>query len=42
MDELYIIQCSVKGWGDYELIAYYPIAIRASSAYRYIQGATTL
>jgi hypothetical protein len=42
INELYIIQCTLKGWGDYDLIAYLPIPIRATANYRYITGATTL
>lgn len=42
INELYIIQCSVKGWGDYELIAYLPIPIRANTNYKYISGATKI
>lgn len=42
IDELYIIQCSVLGWGNYELVAYLPIPIRASANYRFISGATKI
>ena len=32
----------VSGWGDYDLVAYLPIPIRASKTYEYINGPTTV
>ena len=37
-----ILQATLKGFGDYELIAYLPIPIRTSKEYNYISGATTI
>lgn len=40
MNQLYILQAKVRGWGDYDLIAYLPIPIRKDSSYSFLTGAT--
>lgn len=35
-----ILQATLKGWGDYDLVAYLPIAIRTDNKYLYIDGPT--
>lgn len=37
-----ILQATLKGFGDYDLIAYLPIPIRSEKGYNYIEGATSL
>jgi hypothetical protein len=37
-----ILQATLKGFGDYDLIAYLPIPIRSEKEYNYIEGATSL
>ena len=39
INNLYIIQVKVKGWGDYDLIAFLPIPLRTDKKYRFIAGA---
>ena len=39
MNQLYILKATVKGWGDYDLVAYLPIPIRKDDSYSYITGA---
>ncbi len=39
MNQLYILRATVKGWGDYDLVAYLPIPIRKDNSYSYITGA---
>ena len=37
-----IIQATIKGWGNYDLVAYKAIPIRATRNYRYIVGPTEI
>lgn len=39
MNHFLILQCTVKGWGDYDLITYKPIAIRLGETYSYADTA---
>lgn len=39
MNHFLILQCIVKGWGDYPLTAYKPIAIRLGETYSYVDCA---
>lgn len=39
MNHFLILQCTVKGWGDYDLTAYKPIAIRLGETYSYVDCA---
>ena len=39
MNHFLILQCTVKGWGDYDLTAYKPIAIRNGETYSYTDSA---
>lgn len=39
MNHFLILQCTVKGWGDYDLTAYKPIAIRNGETYSYVDCA---
>jgi hypothetical protein len=41
INEINILQCKVEGYGDYNLIAYYPIAISNSSG-NFITGPTQI
>lgn len=42
INNFYILQATLKGWGDYDLVAYLPIPIRSSINYSYIQGPTEI
>lgn len=42
INEINILQCKVEGYGDYNLIAYYPIAISNSSDNYFITGPTQI
>lgn len=43
MNDLYILEVTLTGWGDYKsLIAYLPIPIRVDKTYSYIAGATQI
>lgn len=37
-----ILQATLKNFGDYDLIAYLPLPIRANASYDYIEGATSI
>lgn len=37
-----ILQATLKNFGDYDLIAYLPLPIRADTSYNYIEGATSI
>lgn len=39
MNHFLILQCTVKGWGDYDLTAYKPIAIRLGEIYSFVDCA---
>ncbi|MBE6148220.1 MAG: hypothetical protein E7167_01715 [Firmicutes bacterium] len=39
MNHFLILQCTVKGWGDYDLTTYKPIAIRLGETYSYTDTA---
>lgn len=39
MDHLLILECTVKGWGGYDLTAYKPIAIKSGDEYSYANTA---
>jgi hypothetical protein len=40
IDDLIILKATIKDWGDFQLTAFLPIPIRASSDYLYLTGAT--
>lgn len=42
IDDLIILKATIKDWGDYQLTAFLPIPIRASSDYLYLTGATQI
>lgn len=42
MNHFLILQCTVKGWGDYDLTAYKPIAIRLGETYSYVDCANEI
>jgi hypothetical protein len=39
MNHFLILQCTVKGWGDYDLTTYKPIAIRLGETYSFVDCA---
>ena len=42
INDLIILKATIKDWGDYELTAFLPIALRASNDYLYLTGATQI
>ena len=40
INNVHILQATLSGWGDYDLIAYLPIPIRVSAEYNHIAGTT--
>lgn len=42
INNFHILQATLSGWGDYELVAYLPIPIRVSAEYNHIAGTTQI